>query len=201
MDQWSRLAGEVSDLEDAKLNPLAQEKDILARCDKAPQPASCLSDTFRQSMQQLDARKAAWHTAVTEPGDPAQAREKIAAIVGHYRRSFSNGDISGDEYTSTDTLHIARASDNAIRYSLDLSFYNGHECARSGVASYKAGGMFVDRTVDPAEGKACFFEIIPTAQGVRLGDPTGACRESDCGARGGYRGESFSFKQRVEPHR
>lgn len=201
MDQWNQLAGEVSDLEDAKLNPFAQEKDILARCDKAPQPASCLSDTFRQAMQQLDARKAAWHTAVTEPGDPAQARQKIAAIVGHYRHSFQNGDVSGDKYVTTDTLYITRASDNAIRYSLDLSFYNGHECSRDGVAVYKAGGMFVDHQVDPDVGRACYFEIIPTATGVRFGDPTGACRESDCGARGGYRGESFSFKQRVKPRR
>ena len=61
--------------------------------------------------------------------------------------------------------------------------------------------MFVDQTVDSTSGKACFFEVIPTAKGVRLGDPTGVCRESDCGARGGYVNESFSFSQRVKPRR
>ncbi|MGH8819863.1 MAG: hypothetical protein ACREWJ_01030 [Rhodoferax sp.] len=199
LDQWTQLTVEVSDLDGPPLDQAAEQKKILARCDATPQPANCLSSALKQSMQQLNVRKTAWHTAVTEPGDPQQARQKIAAIAGHYRHSFQNGDIDGDKYTSTDTLHIARASENTIRYSLHLNFYNGHECNRSGIATYKAGGMFVDQTNDPTEAKACFFEIIPAAHGVSLGDPTGVCRESDCGARGGYVNESFSFRQRVKP--
>ena len=192
---------EVSDLGGPKLDQFAEQKDILARCDTAPQPASCLSSALKQSMQQLNARKAAWHTTVTEPGDLQQAPRKIAAIAGHYRHTFQNGDIDGDKFRSTDTLRIAKASENSIRYSLNLTFYNGHECNRSGIATYKAGGMFVDQTVDTTDGKACFFEVIPTAKGVSLGDPTGVCRQSDCGARGGYLNESFSFSQRVKPGR
>ena len=199
LDQWNKLAGAVSGLGGLKLDPFTEQKEMLARCDVAAQPASCLSSALKQSMQRLEARKAVWHTEVTEPGDPQKARQTITAIAGHYRHSFQNGDIDGDKFRSTDTLHIAKASDNSIRYSLNLNFYNGHECTRSGVASFKAGGMFVDQTADPADGKACFFEIIPTARGVRLGDPTGVCRESDCGARGGYVAASFSFSQRVQP--
>jgi uncharacterized protein len=195
--QWRKLVWEVSDLGKPPLDQFAEQKKILAQCDTAAQPSTCLTNAFHQSMQQLDERKAEWHTKVTEAGNPQEAQQKIAAIAGHYRHSFKNGDVEGDTYTSTDTLRITKNSDDSIRYALALSFYNGHECNRSGVAHYKAGGMFVDQTLDDTTEKACFFEIIPTAKGVQLGDPTGACRETDCGARGGYINESFSFNQRV----
>lgn len=199
--QWRQLVWEVSDLGKPAIDQLAEQKKILAQCDADAQPSTCLTNAFHQSIQMLDARKAAWRSSVIEPGNTQEAQQKIAAIAGHYRHSFKNGDVEGDTYTSTDTLRITKNSDDSIRYSLALSFYNGHECSRSGVAHYKAGGMFVDQTQEDPTEKACFFEIIPTAKGVQLGDPTGACRETDCGARGGYVNESFSFSQRLKPSR
>jgi uncharacterized protein len=199
--QWRQLVWEESDLGKPALDQPAEQEKILAQCDADAQPSTCLSNAFHQSMQMLDARKVAWRRSVTEPGSTQEAQQKIAAIAGHYRHSFKNGDVEGDTYRSTDALRITKASDDSIRYSLSLNFYNGHECSRSGVAKYKAGGMFVDQTQDDATEKACFFEIIPTANGVQLGDPTGACRETDCGARGGYVNESFSFSQRLRPSR
>lgn len=57
--------------------------------------------------------------------------------------------------------------------------------------------FFVEQMQDD-EGSLCVFEVVPTAAGVQLADPTGMCRLSDCGARGGYNGAVFSHQERVE---
>jgi hypothetical protein len=74
-----------------------------------------------------------------------------------------------------------------------MYFYNGHECSREGEATYTSRGVFLDHD---ALGDKCYFEIIPTTTGIKLGDPTKECRESSCGNRGTYDHGFFSFKTR-----
>lgn len=106
---------------------------------------------------------------LTTPGDPGKADALIDKIAGEYRASFENMDISGDKFTSTDTLTIERRSKTSIRYSVSLNFFNGHSCGRSGVAEYKLNGSFVSHTHTPMG--ECYFEIIPTEKGYRFGIP------------------------------
>jgi hypothetical protein len=194
---WEPLVWEVSDLGGPRIDMNAERLSIMKSCDAAPDAGSCLSKAFAKSIVELNARKDSWKASVTEPGDAGKAKRAIEAIEGSYRHSFANGDVSGDKFQSTDTLEIKRVSGTSIHYDVQLEFYNGHECSREGVASYKRAGAFVEQ-VQNDQGKLCVFEVIPTATGVQLADPTGMCRMTDCGARGGYNGTVFSFNERVK---
>jgi hypothetical protein len=105
--------------------------------------------------------------------------------------------VQGDKFRSTDTLEIQPVSGTAIHVDVHLEFYNGHECNHEGVATYRRAGLFAEQLRDD-QGKLCVFEVVPTSDGVELADPTGICRMSDCGARGGYNGAAFSSKERVK---
>ncbi len=194
---WAPLVWEVSDLAAPRLDQSAELATILKACDAAPDPEGCLAKAFARSTEELNARKAAWKASVTEPGDPGKAKRAIAAIAGTYRHSFANGDVQGDQFRSTDTLEIQRISDTSIHVSVHLEFYNGHECNHQGVASYRRAGIFAEQLQND-QGKLCVFEVVPTSAGVQLQDPTGMCRMSDCGARGGYNGAAFLSKERVK---
>jgi hypothetical protein len=55
--------------------------------------------------------------------------------------------------------------------------------------------MFVEK-VQNDDSKLCVFEVIPTKDGVKLADPTGECRSTDCGAR--HNNTLFKFTERTK---
>ncbi len=177
-----------------------ERQKIFAACDRDSQPASCLANCFRQSTQALKARKSAWQAEVTEPGDRQEALEKIAAIASSYRHPFTEGDVEGNTYDVTNELDVEKVLGTSIHYSLMLYFFNGHECSREGVASYKRNGTFVDAAEGASE-KKCVFELVPTAEGLKFADPTGICKLDSCGERGGYNGTSFLSSERTASKR
>jgi hypothetical protein len=194
---WRSLLWGVSDLDQPPLDKSAEEAKILTSCDAASDAAACIGSTFSQSTRDLAARRDAWKASVTEPGDPAEAERAIEAIQGTYRHSFSNGDVQGEKFQSTDTLRIRPASDTSIHVDVHLEFFNGHECNHDGVASYRRAGLFAEQLTD-SQGRLCVFEVVTTPTGVRLADPTGMCRMDDCGFRGGYNGAAFSSSEKVK---
>ncbi len=193
--EWQRLIWQTVDLTPGMSETVERQK-IFSACNKDSQPASCLADQFLRSTQTLKARKSAWQAEVTEPGDRQEALGKVAAIAGSYRHPFTESDVEGNTYTVTDELDIEKVSDSSIRYSLMLYFFNGHQCSREGTASYKRNGTFVD-AADGASEKKCVFELNPAAEGVKLVDPTGICKQDSCGMRGGYNGIFFSNSERT----
>lgn len=142
--KWQLLFYKVADLGEQRsglaLEQTAQQR-LMQNCDSAGDIAKCLTDAFAQSTKELEARQAAWLEGVTAPGDPRKAEQAVAAIVGSYQRSFPNGNVQGDSFLSTDTLKITALLNNAIHHSLDLQFYNGHECSLEGTASYRRAGF------------------------------------------------------------
>jgi hypothetical protein len=194
---WVPLVWEVSDLGSPRLDKNAERARILKSCDAAPDAENCLTKAFAASTEELIARKDAWKASVTEPGNADEAKRAIEAIEGNYRRSFANGDVQGDKFQSIDTLEIERVSDTSIHVDVHLEFYNGHECNHEGLASYRRAGIFVDQERENQD-KLCVFEVVPTATGVQLEDPTGMCKLTDCGMRGGYNGAAFAAKERVK---
>ena len=194
---WVWLVWQVSDLVGPRLDKNAERARILKSCDAAPDPGACLKEAFAESTEGLNARKDAWKASVTEPGDADEAKRAIEAVQGSYRHSFANGDVQGDKFQSTDTLEIKRVSDTSIHVAVHLEFYNGHECNHEGVASYRRAGVFAEQVKDN-QGRLCVFEVVPTTTGVQLQDPTGMCKLSDCGMRGGYNGAAFSSKERAK---
>jgi hypothetical protein len=201
--KWQLLFYKVADLGEQRsglaegVQKQAAQDGLMQNCDSAGQIAKCLRDGFAQSTKELEARQAAWLEGVTAPGDPGKAAEAAAAIVGSYQRSFPNGDVQGADFLSTDTLKVTELANNAIHYSLELQFYNGHECSLEGTANYRRAGFFVDQQkTDQPKFPLCVFEILPDENGVKFRDPTGACKMMSCGERGGYNGAQFSFKDR-----
>jgi hypothetical protein len=193
--QWADLFDDVSLLH-RDVDRRSALDQIVQNCNAAKEPAVCLSNGFKQSTEELNRRKSDWQETETRAGDPAEAKRKIAAIVGGYQHSHRNGDTSGDTYWTTDTMDIEKVSDRSIRYSLELYFYNGHECSREGEATYTSRGVFLDQEQNDS-GDICYFEIIPTTAGIKLGDPTEKCRDNSCGNRGTYDHAYFSFKRRT----
>jgi hypothetical protein len=201
--KWQQLFYEIADLGEQRngLAELPQEQaaqdSLLQSCNNAGQVADCLTAGFAQSTKELKARKAAWLEGVTAPGNPGKAAQAAAVIAGSYRHSFPSGDVQGNNFLATDTLEITELPNHAVHYSLELQFYNGHECSLEGTATYKSAGFFVDQQMtDEPKFPLCVFEILPEEDGVKFADPTGACRMTSCGARGGYNGAQFSFKDR-----
>lgn len=200
---WVVLVWKVLGLGTPPLDMHSERTKLLKSCDGAADPGPCMAEAFKRSTEELQARERAWKASVTEPGDTMVAEEAIKTIAGTYRRTLPNGDVQGNHFSTTDTLKIWRASDESIHYEVQLFFFNGHECSRAGVASYRRDGAFVEQAeVDWAPAgvsRLCVFELIPTADGVQLSDPTGMCKLQSCGERGGYNGEPFKFSQRVKP--
>lgn len=193
--QWTDLYNEVTLLYRG-MDLRSGLDEIVKNCNSSDQAAICLSNAFKQSTETLNRRKSEWQETETRAGDPAEAKRKIAAIVGSYEHTHRNGDTSGATYSTTDTMKIEKASDHSIHYSLEMYFYNGHECSREGEATYTSRDMFLDQEQNDLSDK-CYFEIIPTATGIKLGDPTEKCRESSCGNRGAYDHGFFSYKRRT----
>ena len=195
--KWNIFSDEVYDLEGKRFDSVSAVTSLKQQCDNGSDPAACLSDELARSTANLEQRKQAWLAEVTQPGDAKEAAAKIALLAGRYRHTFESGDVQGDSFKATDKLQISKQSNTSIHYSLLLNFYNGHECSRDGMASYKQNGAFVD--IDkPESGSTCYFEILPTRTGIQLVDPTGNCKEDSCGARGGYNGAGFTFKEKIK---
>ena len=175
----------------------AAETTLAGECNGAAQAKECLKVAFDRSSAELKARQTAWLDSVTTPGDPGEARKAAVTLEGTYRHSFPNSDIQGDNFLSTDKMEIELLPDNSIHYDVYLEFYNGHECSIEGTARFRRAGFFVDqqKTGQP-DFPLCVFEIRPTGDAVQLADPTGACKMTTCGMRGGYNGAHFSFKDR-----
>jgi hypothetical protein len=177
-------------------------KALLAACSSASDSAACLKLRFTQAISSFEALKTEWLASVQKRGDPAAAQKAISAVLGTYHHSFKNGDVSGDHYISTDELKVTLAGRDSIRVRAELAFYNGHSCSHDAVAIYREVGFFTtistnefgdDRSIP------CVFEVVPTAKGIELRDPTGQCRLAECGNRGAYDGTRFAYTERVVP--
>jgi hypothetical protein len=172
---------------------------ILHSCDSDTDPARCLTERYTSEIAAMQTKKAAYLDGTVQRGNPAEGGRLAAKIAGRYSHQFPNGDVQGDTYTSTDTLTIRPTGAASIHFDVELNFYNGHTCSLSGGALYRKDGSFVfdDSPANtPSNAPSCRLAIIPTNNGVKFNDITGACKNY-CGARGGWNGEGFTFKERV----
>jgi len=182
---------------DRCLMPHAEEA-IFQKCDKAADVAACLKAELQMSAVEATRQKEAWIGGITDPGDKVEAKHLIRKISGIYVQTIQSGLVSGETFTAENHLTLTPISDNQIKVSTDLVFYNGHSCGHDGVATYRKSGAFVEFQEKHFSGdEQCIFEVIPEADGVRLADPTGGCRASECGMRGGYNGIKFGFQEKV----
>jgi len=105
-------------------------------------------------------------------------------LAGRYTYSFSNGDISGARFTSTDTVIIVPVDRARAIFDVQLNFFNGHECSIGGMARFE-GGRLVYRNSEMRgfDEAPCELRIWREGAKLRWDDGEGSCR-GYCGARG-----------------
>lgn len=117
---------------------------------------------------------------------PAPASDLPTLMAGVYKTKFKNGLVDGEVYASENILEIVPYGDRAAYFRIHLEFYNGHECAISGIAEASLNKLVFRGPVD-ATGEACVLTLRRAGDGVHLYEgENGACRAQTCGARGGY---------------
>lgn len=127
----------------------------------------------------------------------------IDRVAGVYKKTFTNGLISGEEFQSEDVFEIVKLSDNTAYINYALFFFNGHTCALSGVAEEKNGKLFyADQSPLNPEG-GCTLEISMKGNDLITNDTSDYAKVQQgcnyyCGARGTLENVSFPVKSKRE---
>ena len=118
------------------------------------------------------------------------------ALAGEYSLSFENGLVSGERYRAENNLAIVPTGVGAAYVDASLEFYNGHQCAVSGIAHVE-GRDLVYR--EPEAGKvgdqACVLHVTRKGSKIVISDEEGTCK-AYCGARGSLSDDSFPVSSR-----
>jgi hypothetical protein len=129
-----------------------------------------------------------------KPADPAAATApapsgSVADWAGLYAFEHDNGLVSGETFRSTDTLVVDPLDEATAVIAANLEFFNGHICSLAGVARLE-GGELVYRSPGGPDSEAiyagCVLRFSRVEGELRFADEGGACRQTSCGARGGY---------------
>src|SRR5436190_18737451 len=72
--------------------------------------------------------------AAGSPTAAADGNPRPDQLAGVYKRSFANGTVDGDKYTSEDVLEIVPVGPRTAYVRARLQFYNGHSCSMYGIA-------------------------------------------------------------------
>jgi hypothetical protein len=118
------------------------------------------------------------------------------ALAGVYKSRFNNGLVTGEKYVSEDILEIVPTAPAAAYVRLHLEFYNGHECALSGIAHAEGPDLvYREPPASKAGDRACVLHVSRNAGKVVLSDEEGSC-QGYCGARGSLSNDSFPLSSR-----
>jgi hypothetical protein len=107
-------------------------------------------------------------------------------MAGVYKTRFRNALVGAQTYVSENILEIVLVRGRVAYFRIHLEFYNGHECAISGVAEASADSL-VYRGPNDVDNQPCILTLRRAHDGVHISEgENGACRNQTCGARGGY---------------
>jgi hypothetical protein len=116
----------------------------------------------------------------------SQASSLPALMAGVYKTKFKNALVGGESYVSENILEIVPVHDRAVYFRIHFEFYNGHECAISGIAEASVDTLVYRGPAD-VDNHPCVLSLRRARDGVHVyEDENGACRNQTCGARGGY---------------
>jgi hypothetical protein len=126
----------------------------------------------------------------------AAAAPSAFDLAGHYSYSFRNGNVSGEQYRSTDTLDIVARDRTHAVFDIQLNFYNGHECSLGGEAVLE-GRALVYREMTPLiEGEPpCVLRLWRDRGRMRWDDGDNSCK-AYCGARGSFMDGGMAWSTR-----
>jgi hypothetical protein len=124
--------------------------------------------------------------ALASSASGSQASGLPALMAGVHKTKFKNALVGGETYVSENILEIVPVRGRAAYFRIHLEFYNGHECAISGVAEANVGAL-IYRGPDDVDNHPCVLSLRRARDGVHIYEgENGACRSQTCGARGGY---------------
>lgn len=118
------------------------------------------------------------------------------ALAGVYSVSFENQLVSGERYQAENVLTIVPTGPGAAYVDTTLEFYNGHQCAVSGIAHVEGAELVYREPESKKIGdEACVLHVARKGRKIWLSDEEGTCR-AYCGARGSLSGDDFPVSSR-----
>jgi hypothetical protein len=118
------------------------------------------------------------------------------ALAGVYKTRFNNGLVTGEKFVSEDILEIVPTAPAAAYVRLHLEFYNGHECALSGIVHVEGPDLvYREPPADKAGDRVCVLHVSRKSGKVALSDEGGSC-QAYCGARGSLSNDSVPLSSR-----
>jgi hypothetical protein len=136
-------------------------------------------------------------TLVLPLGGGASSKEEavdLRKVTGVYRIPVKIETVDDGSIAAEDILEIVQYSKASAYIRSRLHFYNGHVCNVWGIAE-ASGSSLVYRSQDD-DNSSCQLTVTPDKNRIVLDDPTGNCRVTRCGARGGFSSASFSMSRR-----
>ncbi len=97
----------------------------------------------------------------------AQLSGLPALMAGVYKTKFKNGLVGGESYVSENILEIVPVRGRAVYFRIHLEFYNGHECAISGIAEASVDTL-IYRGPDDVDNHPCVLSLRRTRDGVHI---------------------------------
>src|SRR5258708_32021584 len=79
-------------------------------------------------------------------------------MAGVYKTKFKNALVGGETYVSENVLEIVPVRGRAAYFRIHLEFYNGHECAISGIAESSIDTL-VYRGPDDVDNHPCVLTL------------------------------------------
>lgn len=140
-------------------------------------------------------RRAAALMAILCLGAAAPASSPVRQLAGRYSEHFLNGMVDGSTYWADNIVEVASIDARHAFVRLSLEFYNGHQCALSGVATAEGRALVYHEPADGVGEGKCRLRL--THDGARLGidDDGGSC-SIYCGARGTLSNISLPWKSK-----
>ena len=134
--------------------------------------------------------------AIVVAGSAVAAPSLPEALAGVYKTHFKNGLVSGETYVSEDILEIVPTGPGAAYVRTHLEFYNGHECALSGIAHVEGADLvYREPPASKVGDRSCVLHVARKGSKVVLSDEEGSC-QAYCGARGSLSDDSFPVSSR-----
>ncbi len=112
----------------------------------------------------------------------------VQTLAGVYSESFQNQLVNGESYQAENVLTIVPTGPRAAYFDTSLEFYNGHQCAVSGIAHVEGSELVYHEPVSKQVGdERCVLHLARKGRKVVISDEEGTCK-AYCGARGSLSG-------------
>ena len=121
----------------------------------------------------------------------------VDALAGRYSHHFTEGAVGGAEYPVDDIVEAVPVDGSHAFVRVHLNFYNGHECALSGVAEARDDALVYTEPAGLATDglPRCILALHRSGPRLVWTDAGGTCHKY-CGSRGGFGGAGLLWSSK-----